>query len=77
MFPLRAKPFGVLERNGHTEATVDLLNIAGMKPVGLCCEIMAEDGTMMKQDQLIELAKEHGLKYTTIKKLQDYKKVRE
>lgn len=77
MFPLRAKPFGVLERNGHTEATVDLLNIAGLKPVGLCCEIMADDGTMMKQDQLIQLAKEHGLKYTTIKKLQDYKKVRE
>ena len=77
MFPLRAKPFGVLERNGHTEATVDLLNIAGLKPVGLCCEVMADDGTMMKQDQLIELAKEHGLKYTTIKKLQDYKKVRE
>ena len=77
MFPLRAKEFGVLERNGHTEATVDLLKIAGMKPVGLCCEVMADDGTMMKQDQLIELSKKHGIKYTTIKKLQDYKKVRE
>ena len=67
MFPLRAKPFGVLERNGHTEATVDLLNIAGLKPVGLCCEVMADDGTMMKQDQLIELARKFDLKYTTIK----------
>ena len=76
MFPLRAKPFGVLERNGHTEATVDLLRIAGLKECGLCCEVMAPDGTMMKMPQLIEMAEKYGLKYTTIKKIQDWKKVR-
>ena len=76
MFPLRAKPFGVLERNGHTEATVDLLKIAGLKECGLCCEVMAEDGTMMKMPQLIEMAEKYNLKYTTIKKIQDWKKVR-
>ena len=52
MFPLEAKPGGVLERNGHTEATVDLMRLAGLKQVGLCCEIMADDGTMMRQDGL-------------------------
>ena len=77
MFPLRAKDYGVLVRNGHTEATVDLLKIAGLKEVGLCCEVMADDGTMMKQPELQELAKKFGIKYTTIKKIQDYKKVKE
>ncbi len=77
MFPLRAKPFGVLERNGHTEATVDLLKIAGLKECGLCCEVMRDDGKMMRQPELIEMAERFGLKYTTIKKIQDYKKVRE
>ena len=50
MFPLLAKKNGVLERNGHTEATVDLLRLAGLKTCGLCCEIMREDGTMMRTD---------------------------
>ena len=77
MFPLRAKDYGVLVRNGHTEATVDLLKIAGLKEVGLCCEVMADDGTMMKQPELQELAKKFDIKYTTIKKIQDYKKVKE
>ena len=54
MFPLLAKPNGVLERNGHTEATVDLMRLAGLKECGLCCEIMREDGTMMRL-QLISL----------------------
>ena len=56
MFPLMAKPNGVLERNGHTEATVDLMRLAGLKECGLCCEIMRDDGTMMRTPELIELA---------------------
>lgn len=74
MFPLKAKENGVLERNGHTEATVDLLRIAGLKEVGLCCEIMKEDGTMMRKTELIELAHKWDIKFTTIKQLQNYRK---
>lgn len=74
MFPLKAKENGVLERNGHTEATVDLLRIAGLKEVGLCCEIMKEDGTMMRKTELIELAQKWDIKFTTIKQLQNYRK---
>lgn len=74
MFPLMAKKNGVLERNGHTEATVDLMKLAGLKECGLCCEIMREDGTMMRKTELIELAKEYGIKFITIKSLQDYRK---
>lgn len=57
MFPLLAKKNGVLERNGHTEATVDLCRLAGLKECGLCCEIMREDGTMMRTTELLALAK--------------------
>ncbi|MCI8808742.1 MAG: bifunctional 3,4-dihydroxy-2-butanone-4-phosphate synthase/GTP cyclohydrolase II [Oscillibacter sp.] len=74
MFPLLAKPHGVLERNGHTEATVDLLRLAGLKTCGLCCEIMREDGTMMRAPELQEKSKEWGLKFITIKDLQNYRK---
>lgn len=74
MFPLIAKKNGVLERNGHTEATVDLMRLAGLKECGLCCEIMREDGTMMRTPELIELAQKFGLKFITIKKLQEYRK---
>lgn len=74
MFPLKAKDNGVLERNGHTEATVDLLKIAGLEEIGLCCEIMKDDGTMMRKTELIELAKKWDIKFTTIKKLQEYRK---
>ena len=74
MFPLLAKENGVLERNGHTEATVDLLRLAGLKQCGLCCEIMREDGTMMRTPELIELAKKWGLTFITIKDLQAYRK---
>lgn len=77
MFPLMAKPLGVLERNGHTEATVDLCRLAGLEPCGLCCEIMADDGTMMRTPQLIELARQHGLTFVSIKALQDYRKKHE
>ncbi|MCI6165577.1 MAG: bifunctional 3,4-dihydroxy-2-butanone-4-phosphate synthase/GTP cyclohydrolase II [Lachnospira sp.] len=74
MFPLTAKPNGVLERNGHTEATVDLCKLAGLKPCGLCCEIMADDGNMMRTPQLTELAKKYGIKFITIKAIQEYRK---
>jgi len=74
MFPLEARPGGVLERNGHTEATVDLLRLAGLKQVGLCCEIMAEDGTMLRQEGLKKLAEEYNIKFITIADLQAYRK---
>ena len=74
MFPLMAKPNGVLERNGHTEATVDLMRLAGLKQCGLCCEIMRDDGTMMRTPELIELAEKWDLKFISIKALQDYRK---
>lgn len=74
MFPLMAKPNGVLERNGHTEATVDLMRLAGLKECGLCCEIMRDDGTMMRTPDLIELAEKWDLKFISIKALQDYRK---
>lgn len=77
MFPLLAKENGVLERNGHTEATVDLCRLAGLKECGLCCEIMREDGTMMRKQELIELAQKWNLTFITIKDLQNYRKCHE
>lgn len=77
MFPLLAKKNGVLERNGHTEATVDLCRLAGLKECGLCCEIMREDGTMMRTSELFELAKRYHLKFITIQDLQNYRKCHE
>ena len=74
MFPLLAKKNGVLERNGHTEATVDLCRLAGLKQCGLCCEIMREDGTMMRTSELRELAGKWNLKFITIKDIQNYRK---
>ncbi len=75
MFPLEAKSGGVLMRNGHTEATVDLMRLAGLKEIGLCCEIMRDDGTMMRTTELMEFAEKHGLKITSIKALQSYRKM--
>ncbi|MDO4490259.1 MAG: bifunctional 3,4-dihydroxy-2-butanone-4-phosphate synthase/GTP cyclohydrolase II [Lachnospiraceae bacterium] len=72
VFPLVARKGGVMARNGHTEATVDLCRLAGLKPVGVCCEIMEEDGTMMRTPNLWKLAKKYKLKFVTIKALQDY-----
>lgn len=72
VFPLTARRGGVLVRNGHTEATVDLCRLAGLQPCGLCCEIMRDDGTMMRTSEILEKAAEWGLKVTTIRELQDY-----
>lgn len=72
MFPLIARIGGVLTREGHTEATVDLLRLAGLKQCGLCCEIMADDGTMMRTPSLWELADKYNLKFITIHDLQNY-----
>lgn len=77
MFPLLARKNGVLERNGHTEATVDLCRLAGLKECGLCCEIMKEDGTMMRTPELISLAQRMNLKFITIQALQAYRKQHE
>lgn len=74
MFPLLAKKNGVLERNGHTEATVDLMRLAGLKECGLCCEIMRDDGKMMRTPELIQLAQKWNLKFITLKDLQIYRK---
>lgn len=77
MFPLIAKKGGVLVRNGHTEATVDLCRLAGLKQCGLCCEIMDDDGTMMQTPKIWELAKKFNFKYITIKDLQNYCRIHE
>lgn len=77
MFPLLAQKNGVLERPGHTEATVDLMKLAGLKECGLCCEIMKADGTMMRLPELMELAGEFGLKFITIRDLAEYRKKNE
>ncbi len=74
MFPLLARKNGVLERSGHTEATVDLCRLAGLKACGLCCEIMREDGTMMRTPELIELARKWKMPFITIRDLQNYRK---
>ncbi len=72
VFPLVARAGGVLVRNGHTEATVDLCRLAGLEECGLCCEIMREDGTMMRTSELLEKAAEWNIKVVTIKDLQDH-----
>lgn len=77
VFPLVAKENGVLERNGHTEATVDLMKLAGLNPVGVCVEIMREDGTMMRQAELLEQAEKWQMPVITIKGLQDYRRATE
>ncbi len=77
MFPLLAKKNGVLEREGHTEATVDLMRLAGLKECGLCCEIMREDGTMMRTPELHALAEKWKLSFITIQALKDYRKKHE
>lgn len=75
VFPLIAKKNGVLERNGHTEATVDLMRLAGLKECGLCCEIMREDGKMMRTPELQTFSETHHIPCITIKDIQKYRKV--
>lgn len=77
MFPLLARKNGVLEREGHTEATVDLCRLAGLKECGLCCEIMREDGTMMRTGELKELAEKWRITFITIQDLKEYRKCHE
>ena len=72
VFPLVARRGGVLKRNGHTEATVDLCRLAGLTQCGLCCEVMRDDGTMMRTTELLEHAEKWGMKVITIRALQDY-----
>lgn len=72
VFPLVARHGGVLVRNGHTEATVDLMRLAGLKEVGLCCEVMREDGTMMRAPELQKMSEEYDICFITIKDMQDY-----
>ncbi len=66
MFPLRARSGGVLERPGHTEASVDLARLAGCRPAGVLCEIVAEDGSMARTPELLRFARRHGLRIITI-----------
>lgn len=75
IFPLTAKNGGVLVRNGHTEATVDISLMSGLSSAGLCCEIMSDNGKMMRTPELFEFSKKHNLKIITIKDLIEYKKV--
>jgi 3,4-dihydroxy 2-butanone 4-phosphate synthase/GTP cyclohydrolase II len=77
VFPLRAKPGGVLQRAGHTEAAVDLARLAGCRPVGVICEIMNDDGTMARLPQLLKFAKKHKLKICSIADLIKYRRMRE
>ena len=77
VFPLVAKKNGVLERNGHTEAAVDLPKLAGLKGAGVICEIMKDDGTMARTPDLVEFAKVHNLKIITIEELIKYRKEKE
>ena len=77
MFPLIAKDNGVLERNGHTEATVDLMRLAELKECGLCCEIMNDDGSMMRSHDLLKFAEQYQIPCITIKDLQEYRKINE
>lgn len=77
VFPLKAKKGGVLERNGHTEASVDFAKLAGLAPAGVICEIMNEDGYMARTPELIEFAKRHKLKIVTVADLVEYRKKNE
>lgn len=77
LFPLKARKWGVLERKGHTEATVDLCRLAGLRPAGLCCEIMNPDGTMARRKDLFRIAREKHMKIGNIQELIEYRKKHE
>src|SRR5690349_18532612 len=74
VFPLRARPFGVLERTGQTEASVDLARLAGLQPAGVICEIMNEDGSMARVPDLVRYCSLHGLKMVTVADLVAYRR---
>ena len=77
VFPLRARPGGVLQRAGHTEAAVDLVRLAGCRPIGVICEIMSDDGSMARLPELVKFAKKHRLKICTIADLIEFRRTRE
>ena len=77
VFPLRAKPGGVLQRAGHTEAAVDLVKLGGCRPIGVICEIMSDDGSMARLPELVDFARKHSLKICTIEELIKYRRTRE
>jgi 3,4-dihydroxy 2-butanone 4-phosphate synthase/GTP cyclohydrolase II len=77
VFPLRARPGGVLQRAGHTEAAVDLVQLAGCRPIGVICEVMSEDGSMARLPELRKFAKKHHLRICTIEDLIKYRRTRE
>jgi 3,4-dihydroxy 2-butanone 4-phosphate synthase/GTP cyclohydrolase II len=77
IFPIKAKEGGTLRRAGHTEASIDIAKIAGLYPSAVICEIMDEDGTMARLPRLLEIAKEHALKITTVKSVIEYRQKRE
>jgi 3,4-dihydroxy 2-butanone 4-phosphate synthase / GTP cyclohydrolase II len=77
VFPLRARPGGVLQRAGHTEAAVDLAELAGCRPIGVLCEILNDDGTMARLPQLLKFARKHKLKIATIEDLIEFRRTRE
>jgi len=77
VFPLRARPGGVLQRAGHTEAAVDLVTLAGCRPIAVICEIMSDDGTMARLPELLTFSKKHKLKLASIEALIEYRRTRE
>jgi len=77
IFPLRARPGGVLERGGHTEATVDLMRLAGLKPCGVLCELTNPDGSMARQPEIISFAQKHGMPVVTVGDLVAYRQRQE
>jgi 3,4-dihydroxy 2-butanone 4-phosphate synthase/GTP cyclohydrolase II len=77
VFPLRARPGGVLQRAGHTEAAVDLVHLAGCRPIGVICEIMSDDGSMARLPELRKFARKHRLKLCSIEELIRYRRSRE
>ena len=74
MFPLRARPGGVLERRGHTEAVVDMTGLAGLKPCGVLCELTNPDGTMARMPEIVNFAVKHGMPVVTVEDLVNYRK---
>lgn len=74
MFPLKARPDGVLERGGQTEASVDLAKLAGLRPGAVICEVMNADGTMARRDELAEVSKHHGIVMVTVEAIRKYRR---